>query len=135
MKTIIVLIVSLITISSTCIGSSWAVIPIAIGTPSEGFREVAVPWLKMKAFDKTQLDVTPNPANERVTIKVQLREDEIGAELRFINYTGELLQKQLLTDRYTSLDYITSTLPAGIYLCTVLKNGKVLLKSKVVITH
>jgi hypothetical protein len=93
------------------------------------------PWLKMKAFDKTQLEITPKPANERASIKIQLDDIKEGVQLKIIDARGVEQRSYAIQDRYTSIEVDTKAFTSGIYICIVMQDSKILLKSTLNITH
>lgn len=81
--------------------------------------------IEMPGFGLTESIVSafnlyPNPASELVNVKVP--ESLMDSQIRLMDITGKVVLTQQLTQSIVSID--VNTIPAGIYVVEVLKDGK-----------
>jgi hypothetical protein len=81
--------------------------------------EVAAPVMSLRVF--------PVPARERVNVIVQNPADPDRIELRIYNATGQLMQRQMLTQPTVSLDQLSP----GMYILEV-SSGQEILHSRII---
>ena len=88
--------------------------------------------IENKAFTLSQN--TPNPFSERTTISYTIPTNVQKATLAVFDLTGKMLLQYNLTQGKNQLTINGSTLPAGMYLYSLLADGQEVLSKRMVLT-
>jgi Chaperone of endosialidase/Secretion system C-terminal sorting domain len=88
--------------------------------------------IENKAFSLSQN--TPNPFSERTTISYSIPTTVQKATLAVFDLTGKMLLQYNLTQGKNQLTINGSTLPAGMYLYSLLADGQEVLSKKMILT-
>ncbi|HLP94551.1 MAG TPA: T9SS type A sorting domain-containing protein [Saprospiraceae bacterium] len=79
-----------------------------------------------------QITISPNPANQ--TVQITRSTGVIGAQLRIIGLTGTL-EEFTIPQGQNSTTLSVSHLPNGMYIVTLVEEGKIAARQKLMILH
>lgn len=113
--------------------SGWSSATVVTRLSEEGWVPSSV---KPNLLDQTKLSVTPNPANELVTLNLDLATDNTMVAVTLVDFTGRALSTEIRKDfKNGQVSFDTRTLPSGAYMLWVRTANEGSTMTKVMVCH
>jgi hypothetical protein len=92
-------------------------------------------WKLMRTVEKQELNISPNPSSDIVTITTQLLDNREPTELRVTDILGNMILSKPLVQNYDKTMLPVNNLANGIYQCILYQKSKLQMSSKIAVTH